>query len=146
MLERFLTFQVDGELYALPANQVAEVIRLPAVARVPQAPKGLLGLANLRGSVLPVASSLSYGEDFIDPVTDALGFSALFQGLLLSPGILAGRERGNDLVRRPFVEATLGGGTVATDDGSRGTRSFELQGFGQRPVPVSGYLLLEQDG
>lgn len=98
------------------------------------------------GSVLPVASSLSYGEDFIDPVTDALGFSALFQGLLLSPGILAGRERGNDLVRRPFVEATLGGGTVATDDGSRGTRSFELQGFGQRPVPVSGYLLLEQDG
>ena len=29
---------------------------MPAVARVPQAPKGLLGLANLRGAVLPVAS------------------------------------------------------------------------------------------
>lgn len=56
MAERFLTFRADGELYALPASQVAEVIRLPAVARVPQAPKGLLGLANLRGSVLPVAS------------------------------------------------------------------------------------------
>jgi purine-binding chemotaxis protein CheW len=56
MAERFLTFQVDGERYALPANQVAEVVRLPAVARVPQAPKGLLGLANLRGSILPVAS------------------------------------------------------------------------------------------
>ena len=56
MAERFLTFRANGELYALPANQVAEVIRLPAVARVPQAPKGLLGLANLRGSVLPVAS------------------------------------------------------------------------------------------
>src|SRR4029450_3121433 len=56
MAERFLTFRVDGELYALPGDQVAEVIRLPAVARVPQAPKGLLGLANLRGSVLPVAS------------------------------------------------------------------------------------------
>ena len=57
MAERFLTFRVDGELYALPANEVAEIIRLPAVARVPQAPKGLLGLANLRGSVLPVASA-----------------------------------------------------------------------------------------
>jgi purine-binding chemotaxis protein CheW len=56
MAERFLTFRVGGELYALPANQVAEVIRLPAVARVPQAPRGLLGLANLRGSILPVAS------------------------------------------------------------------------------------------
>ena len=56
MPERFLTFRANGELYALPASQVAEVIRLPPVARVPQAPKGLLGLANLRGSVLPVAS------------------------------------------------------------------------------------------
>jgi purine-binding chemotaxis protein CheW len=56
MPERFLTFRVNGELYALPADRVGEVIRLPAVARVPQAPKGLLGLANLRGNVLPVAS------------------------------------------------------------------------------------------
>ena len=43
-------------VYALPAEEVAEIIRMPAVARVPQAPKGLLGLANLRGAVLPVAS------------------------------------------------------------------------------------------
>lgn len=53
---RFLTFRLDGQLYALPAAEVAEVIRVPAVARVPQGPKVLLGLANLRGSVLPVAS------------------------------------------------------------------------------------------
>lgn len=53
---RFLTFHLDERLYALPAEEVAEVIRLPQLARVPQAPKGLLGLANLRGAVLPVAS------------------------------------------------------------------------------------------
>lgn len=53
---RFLSFRSGGELYALPAEQVAEVIRLPALARVPQSPRGLLGLANLRGSVFPVAS------------------------------------------------------------------------------------------
>ena len=52
---RFLTFRVEGRLYALPADLVAEVIRLPAIARVPQAPKGLLGVANLRGTILPVA-------------------------------------------------------------------------------------------
>lgn len=54
---RFLTFIVDERLYALPAEQVAEVIRTPAVARVPQGPKSLLGLANLRGAVLPVATA-----------------------------------------------------------------------------------------
>jgi purine-binding chemotaxis protein CheW len=53
---RFLTFRMGDGLYALPAEEVSEVIRVPAVARLPQGPKSLLGLANLRGSVLPVAS------------------------------------------------------------------------------------------
>ena len=52
---RYLTFRVDAQLYALRSDQVSEVIRVPDVARVPQAPPALLGLANLRGSVLPVA-------------------------------------------------------------------------------------------
>jgi len=52
---RFLTFRVDAQLYALRSDQVSEVIRVPVVARIPQAPSALLGLANLRGSVLPVA-------------------------------------------------------------------------------------------
>jgi purine-binding chemotaxis protein CheW len=52
---RFLTFRIDEQLYALRSDEVAEVIRAPAVTRVPQGPVALLGLANLRGSVLPVA-------------------------------------------------------------------------------------------
>lgn len=78
MVERFLTFRVDGELYALAANEVAEVIRLPAVARVPQAPKGLLGLANLRGSVLPVASvrGLLGVEEPAEATTRAIVFNS----------------------------------------------------------------------
>ncbi|GLH76681.1 chemotaxis protein CheW [Bradyrhizobium sp. SSBR45G] len=54
--ERFLTFKSDGHLYAVPAASVSEVVRLPPIARVPQAPRSLMGLANLRGSVFPVAS------------------------------------------------------------------------------------------
>ncbi len=53
---RYLTFEVDGQLYALPADQVTEVMRVPPLARVPQGPAALLGVANLRGAVLPVAS------------------------------------------------------------------------------------------
>ena len=54
--DRFLTFKSEGRFYALPAQSVSEVARMPPVARVPQAPPSLLGLANLRGAVLPVAS------------------------------------------------------------------------------------------
>lgn len=53
---RFMTFRVAGGLYAIPAEGVREVVRPPVLARVPLAPKALLGLGNLRGSVLPVAS------------------------------------------------------------------------------------------
>ena len=53
--DRFLTFRSEGRLYAVPANRVSEVVRMTALARVPQAPKSLLGLANLRGAVVPVA-------------------------------------------------------------------------------------------
>ncbi|HEY1944892.1 MAG TPA: chemotaxis protein CheW [Roseiarcus sp.] len=55
-LQRFLTFLSSGRLYALPAQQVAEIIRTPAVARMPLAPAALIGVANLRGSVLPLVS------------------------------------------------------------------------------------------
>ncbi len=51
---RFLTFRIDGRRYALPAGDVAEVMPIPVVARLPLAPKSLMGLANLRGMVIPV--------------------------------------------------------------------------------------------
>jgi purine-binding chemotaxis protein CheW len=53
-IRRFLTFRHDGALYALPAEHVLEVIHVPAVAHVPHSPPALLGVANLRGAVLPV--------------------------------------------------------------------------------------------
>ncbi|MEO8465273.1 MAG: chemotaxis protein CheW [Gammaproteobacteria bacterium] len=53
-VRRFLTFRLARTLYALPAEFVFEVIPIPAAARVPHSPSALLGLANLRGTVLPL--------------------------------------------------------------------------------------------
>lgn len=55
-LREYLTFRIGDQSYALAAEAVGEVIRSPPVARVPHGPPGLLGIANLRGAVLPVAS------------------------------------------------------------------------------------------
>ena len=51
---RFLTFRVADQCYALPGEEVSEIILIPPVARLPHSPKSLMGLANLRGSVLPM--------------------------------------------------------------------------------------------
>lgn len=54
---QYLTFRVGKQPYGLPAEEIGEVIRLPPMARLPHGPSSLMGLANLRGSVLPIASA-----------------------------------------------------------------------------------------
>lgn len=51
---QFVTFIVADERFAAPMAPVQEIIRVPAVAHAPLSPPSLLGLANLRGRVLPI--------------------------------------------------------------------------------------------
>lgn len=54
--KQFVTFSVEGEMFAVPMGPVQEIIRVPEVARLPLAPASLDGLANLRGRVLPIVN------------------------------------------------------------------------------------------
>jgi len=53
---QFVTFLAGGEVFSVDMAPVQEIIRVPAVVRVPLAPRTLDGLANLRGRVLPIIS------------------------------------------------------------------------------------------
>lgn len=53
---RYLTFRVAGRLQAVPTDSVREVMKLPVTTRVPHAPAGVLGLANVRGTAVPILS------------------------------------------------------------------------------------------
>jgi len=50
----YVTFSLAGELFAVPMARVNEIIRMPSLVKVPLSPPSLLGLANLRGQILPV--------------------------------------------------------------------------------------------
>jgi purine-binding chemotaxis protein CheW len=54
--EHFVVFQLADDLFGLRLDLVGEIIRVPGLAHMPLAPPSLLGLANLRGAVLPVVS------------------------------------------------------------------------------------------
>jgi purine-binding chemotaxis protein CheW len=54
--EHFVIFQVADGAFGLRLGAVGEIIRVPGLAHMPLAPPSLLGLANLRGIVLPVVS------------------------------------------------------------------------------------------
>jgi purine-binding chemotaxis protein CheW len=51
---QFLTFKLADELFALDISQVREVLDYTPVTRVPQTPRFMKGVINLRGNVVPV--------------------------------------------------------------------------------------------
>lgn len=72
---QFVTFYLNGELFAVEMAPVQEIIRVPQTVRVPLAPSSLEGLANLRGRVLPIIQLrriFSYGALEHDDSTRAL--------------------------------------------------------------------------
>lgn len=50
----FVTFLIAGEVFAINMAPVQEIIRVPEIVKVPKSPPSLMGLANLRGKVLPI--------------------------------------------------------------------------------------------
>ena len=50
----FVTFLIAGEVFAINMAPVQEIIRFPEIVKVPKSPPSLMGLANLRGKVLPI--------------------------------------------------------------------------------------------
>lgn len=51
---RYLCFRLDDELYGAPLLEVKEVLGIPEITPIPQAPSFYLGIMNLRGQVITV--------------------------------------------------------------------------------------------
>lgn len=49
-----VTFELSGEEFGVDIMQVSEVIPVPRITRIPQAPECVKGLINLRGKILVV--------------------------------------------------------------------------------------------
>jgi purine-binding chemotaxis protein CheW len=52
--QQYLTFKLDEEVFAVDISKVREVLDFTTVSKVPQTPDFMLGVINLRGSVVPV--------------------------------------------------------------------------------------------
>ena len=111
---QFVMFHVQDEKFAVRLEEVQEIIRMPDLVRVPMSPPALEGLANLRGTVLPV---ISLREVFRFPTAlhdDATRVVVLDQGRPV--GLIVDRMANVTSVAADRIEsaATIHG-TVATD-------------------------------
>lgn len=70
-IRQFLTFKLDGEVFALHIEKVREVLEFSSVTRIPRTPEFLRGVINLRGSVVPVIDlKLKFGMSSTEKAVD----------------------------------------------------------------------------
>lgn len=53
---QFVGFRLGGEDYAIAITKIQEIIVMKPITRIPQVPRFIEGLINLRGSVIPVVN------------------------------------------------------------------------------------------
>lgn len=53
-ISQWVTFALDGETYGIDVMQVQEVLPMPEITPVPGAPSWIMGIINLRGTVVTV--------------------------------------------------------------------------------------------
>ncbi len=53
-MKQVLTFRIDNETYGVDVVRVKEILEYIPITRIPRAPAFMVGVANVRGSVIPV--------------------------------------------------------------------------------------------
>ncbi|GAB4247650.1 MAG: chemotaxis protein CheW [Ekhidna sp.] len=51
---QLIVFHLGEEEYALPIDQVKEIVLTPRVSKVPQTPEYVLGISNIRGNIISI--------------------------------------------------------------------------------------------
>lgn len=54
MTKPFIVFLLDEQRFALPCSDVKRIVRVVAITPVPDIPKGMLGVINMQGQLIPV--------------------------------------------------------------------------------------------
>lgn len=63
--DRFLTFQLDKEVYGIEIRNVTEIVGMQTVTEVPELPSYIRGIINLRGKIISVMDvRLRFKKDF----------------------------------------------------------------------------------
>ena len=64
--DRYLTFALENEFYALEIRHVTEIIGMQPITQIPELPEYIRGIINLRGKIIPVMDvRLKFKKEFV---------------------------------------------------------------------------------
>src|SRR5439155_27260873 len=86
-------FQVGRETYGVPITSLHEIVRVPEITAVPDAPDYLEGVINLRGKIVPVvALRKRFGQPSAGPDRRSRNLVAEHGGRLTGKSVDSGGE------------------------------------------------------
>ncbi|AMK11520.1 chemotaxis protein CheW [Pseudodesulfovibrio indicus] len=95
-VKQYLTFGLDGEVFALDIVKVREVLELTDVSKLPLTPDHMKGVINIRGHAIPVVDMRSkLGMDKAGRTVDTciIILDVLFESGVLTVGIVVDSVR-----------------------------------------------------
>lgn len=112
-IERFLVFDVSGNLYGTPLLSVREVIERQKIKPVPYSPSYFLGIMNLRGKVVSVIDLRLKFSTKIDDESEGAGFIMIldledtFIGVLIDKVVSVQSLSVDDVSFLPQIDANI---------------------------------------
>ncbi len=88
---KYLTFGLKKEEYAIPILSVKEIIGMMSITKVPRLPEYIIGVLNLRGKIIPVTDlrlRLGMPEKEFDARTSIIVLELQTQSGIKSSGII----------------------------------------------------------
>jgi chemotaxis signal transduction protein len=83
-----------GERYALPVTAIESVVPMAAITAVPNATRGMLGVINIAGEVVPVVSFATFFRDIPAPAISSSQFMLLTRSAKRRLALFAGEVPG----------------------------------------------------
>lgn len=107
-LDKYVTLTLDKEYYALNITSVREILELNDITRIPQTPKHMRGIVNVRGQAVPVVDMrVKFGlpEAQTDLFTRVVILELVKEGEQLTVGLIADTVKDVIEIERSQVEA-----------------------------------------
>jgi len=121
---QFVGFEIDGQKYLFRIERIQEIITPGSVTRVPDVPAYVVGVSNLRGTIIPVVDlrllfGLSAREPNADTRTIVVNIGNRTMGCMV--------DAVSQVIRIPVDQIHSAPDTVATD-GQRSVEGFARAG------------------
>lgn len=146
---RLVAFELDGQSYALPIDEVREVLPRPSLTPVPGASRHCPGVLNLRGEIVTVLDlcsviglAPSQGQNLV-VLNDSLALCVSAIGGILDAGSTGVEAPPNVGAAQPFVRGIVrhAGQFIQLLDVERLDGALEGAGSDVQPTPAAGTRL-----